>query len=219
MSIFITFGNFLSDHLLSVAVWLILMGLALYALSGEDENRAAHKKSRYPFALMLVVALLGGAAGGMIWSVRYAKKKRQRRRGTLWLFLALAQEILLVYSICVSEQTLFETLSGVGSDFMDVFSWIGSALGGARTFILVLLIVMSLLSFIVFGVDKRIAVKSKGRRVPERALITLTILGGALGSLLAMLTFRHKTRHAKFTVTVGICLCLQLFLLIGALAG
>ncbi len=219
MKFFTTLGNFLSDHLLAVAVWLILLNLAHYALCGEDENRAAHKKSRYPFVLMLIFALLGGAAGGMIWAVKYAKKKWQKRRGTLWLFLALAQEILLVYSICRSDRTVLGMLSGVGSDFMNVLSWIHSTFDGARMFIFVLLLVMSLLSFLIFGIDKRIAVKSKGRRVPERVLIALTVFGGALGSFLAMLIFRHKTRHAKFTVTVTVCLCVQLLLLIGILAG
>lgn len=219
MKFFTTFGNFLSDHLLAAVVWLVLINLALYALSGEDENRAAHKKPRYPFVLLLIVALLGGAAGGMIWAVRYAKKGWQKTRGNLWLILALLQEILVVYSVCRADRTFKGMLSGVGGDFLAALSWVHSVFGGAKTFILILLGVMSLLSFIVFGFDKHLAVKSKGRRVSEAVLITLTALGGALGSLLAMLTFRHKTRHAKFTVTVPVCLCVQLFLLAGILIG
>lgn len=218
MKFFTTFGNFLSDHLLAVLIWMILINLALYALCGEDENRAAHKKPRYPFALLLVVALIGGALGGMIGSMRFAKKKKQKRRSVLWLILALLQEILLVFSICRADRAFRQALSGVGSDFLAVFSWIHGALGFARTPVLVILGVMSLISFIAFGIDKRKAVKAK-RRIPEAALITMTVLCGAPGSLFAMLLFRHKTRHAKFTVTVGICLALQLFLLAGILFG
>lgn len=224
MKFFITLGNFLSDHLLAVAVWLILVNFALYALFGEDENRVAHKKPRYPFALLLILALLGGALGGMIGAMRFQKKKKGRGRVALMLILALAEEILLVYSIFRADRPFAGTLSGVGSDFLTAFGWIHSALGWAGTPVLVLLGVMSLISFVVFGVDKSIAKKSNGRksngrRVPEAVLITLTVLFGAAGSLLGMLLFRHKTRHAKFTVTVGICLCIQLFLLAGILIG
>ena len=57
--------------------------------------------------------------------------------------------------------------------------------------------ISSLLGFTVFGLDKLFAIRQR-RRVPERFLLLLALLGGAAGELLAMVLFRHKTLHKKF---------------------
>ena len=49
----------------------------------------------------------------------------------------------------------------------------------------------------VMGADK-LRAKRHRRRVPERTLLALAVLGGSVGGMLGMLLFRHKTRHAKF---------------------
>ena len=51
--------------------------------------------------------------------------------------------------------------------------------------------------FSLMGLDKRRA-KAGGRRVPERRLFLFALAGGAVGGLLGMLAFRHKTRHWYF---------------------
>ena len=61
---------------------------------------------------------------------------------------------------------------------------------------------MSVLAFILYGVDKRRAIKRRWR-IKEATLLFVGFFGGSVGSLLAMLLFRHKTRHAIFwTVNV-----------------
>ena len=40
----------------------------------------------------------------------------------------------------------------------------------------------------------------KKRRVPEARLFLLALLGGALGGVLGMQVFRHKTQHMQFVV-------------------
>ena len=56
---------------------------------------------------------------------------------------------------------------------------------------------VSLLLFLLMGVDKHRAVRGK-YRIPERTLFTFALLGGSAGGLLGMLLFRHKTRKAAF---------------------
>ncbi len=63
--------------------------------------------------------------------------------------------------------------------------------------------VMNLAAFFAFGIDKLLA-KSKGRRISEKALLTLSVLGGSLGALLGMVIFNHKTSKPKFRYTVPI---------------
>jgi len=64
------------------------------------------------------------------------------------------------------------------------------------------------LTFVVFGVDKRKA--RQGRwRVPEATLLGLTALGGSIGAWLAMQLFRHKTQKKKFRYGVPALFVLQ----------
>lgn len=56
---------------------------------------------------------------------------------------------------------------------------------------------MSLIAFILYGVDKSKAKKGKWR-ISERVLLLFPVFGGAIGGLLGMLAFRHKTKHWYF---------------------
>ena len=68
---------------------------------------------------------------------------------------------------------------------------------GGWTVLLVWLAVINLLTFIVYGADKRRARKGKWR-VPEKTLFLLPLLGGSIGALLGMRVFHHKTKHWYF---------------------
>ena len=63
------------------------------------------------------------------------------------------------------------------------------------------LIVVNLVGFALYGIDKAKS-KGKGRRIPERTLLLVAAIGGALGCWLGMLLFRHKTKHVRFKVLV-----------------
>ncbi len=63
---------------------------------------------------------------------------------------------------------------------------------------LIALVGMSLLTFILYGVDKSKA-KRGARRISERTLLCCSFfLLGAVGGLLGMEVFRHKTKHWYF---------------------
>lgn len=62
-------------------------------------------------------------------------------------------------------------------------------------------LLINLITFIVFGVDKRKAKRGKWR-IPESTLLLLCFLGGGVGGQIAMNAFRHKTQHLKFTLLV-----------------
>ncbi|MBQ9783964.1 MAG: DUF1294 domain-containing protein [Clostridia bacterium] len=57
--------------------------------------------------------------------------------------------------------------------------------------------VMSVLAFLAYGLDKRKA-KKKRWRTPEAVLLCFGFFGGAVGALIGMNLFRHKTRHWYF---------------------
>lgn len=74
--------------------------------------------------------------------------------------------------------------------------------------LLLLMTVMSLLLFVVMGVDKNRA-KVRKRRVSETTLFLLALLGGGTGGTLGMYLFRHKTRHWYFVAGFPLAALLQ----------
>lgn len=80
-------------------------------------------------------------------------------------------------------------------------------------YFLIYLIIINILSFILMYADKRRAIKRKWR-ISEHTLILTAILGGSIGALIGMYSFRHKTKHLKFKLGIPIILTFQLILII-----
>ena len=75
------------------------------------------------------------------------------------------------------------------------------------------LLLINAAAFILMLADKRKAIKNRWR-IPERTLILSAALGGSIGALLGMYTFRHKTKHLKFTLGIPAILIAQISLAI-----
>ena len=71
------------------------------------------------------------------------------------------------------------------------------------------LVIINAVGFLIMLADKRKAKKNLWR-IPERTLIAVAALGGSLGVLLGMHTFRHKTKDWKFTFGVPMILAIQI---------
>lgn len=79
--------------------------------------------------------------------------------------------------------------------------------------ILIYLLIINLFGFLIMLIDKQRAVH-KEWRIPEKNLLGISILGGSIGMLIGMSSFRHKTKHKKFTIGVPFILIIQVFLII-----
>ena len=75
----------------------------------------------------------------------------------------------------------------------------------------IILLVMSLIAFVMYAYDKKIAGTGK-RRIRERTLLLLAALCGGIGAFAAMRLFRHKTQHRNFTTIVPLCMLAQIAL-------
>ena len=92
---------------------------------------------------------------------------------------------------------------------------------GAKEIVLIAygsyLLLLSLITFIAYGVDKKKAKDGKWR-TKEKTLLLLSFFGGAFGGYPAMLIFRHKTKaeHWYFTFVniLGLLIHTALILLI-----
>ena len=74
----------------------------------------------------------------------------------------------------------------------------------------VYLLAVNVLLFALMGIDKYKAKRGLWR-IPEKTLFLTAALGGSVGGILGMKTFRHKTRHLQFTIGIPAILIVQLF--------
>ena len=75
------------------------------------------------------------------------------------------------------------------------------------------LLIINLVTFFVFAIDKRKAIKHR-YRIPEKTLFGLAILGGSIGALLGMYICRHKTRVWYFVAGIPVILILQIIVIV-----
>ena len=78
------------------------------------------------------------------------------------------------------------------------------------------LIITNIVTFLVYGLDKWKAKKSKWR-IREAALLGLAVLGGSIGAWLGMKVWHHKTMHKKFRYGIPAIIIIQLILIAGYL--
>ena len=75
----------------------------------------------------------------------------------------------------------------------------------------VYLLLVNALGFLLMLVDKQKAKKNKWR-IREATLMGVAAIGGSIGSLIGMYTFRHKTKHLKFVLGIPAILIAQIVL-------
>ena len=64
------------------------------------------------------------------------------------------------------------------------------------------LILINLVGFVLYALDKAKSKRKGSRRIPERMLLWMARLGGGLGCWIGMMLFRHKTKHIRFKILV-----------------
>ena len=82
-----------------------------------------------------------------------------------------------------------------------------------KTIIILYLVIINVVTFLLYGVDKWKAQRSRWR-IPESVLLGMAAIGGSVGAWMGMQVWRHKTQHAKFRYGVPILLIAQGALLV-----
>lgn len=116
---------------------------------------------------------------------------------------------------------------GIGGFFSAVFDWVrvrlpilppvSAVLKGFSVVheiivaIILYVLIMNIITFFIFGMDKRRA-RAKAERVSEKTLFRLCLAGGALGGMLGMKVYHHKTLHNKFKYGVPVIFFVELII-------
>jgi len=74
------------------------------------------------------------------------------------------------------------------------------------------LIVINVVTFTVYGIDK-LKAKQGSWRISEATLLILAVIGGSFGALFGMKVWRHKTMHKKFKYGLPLILIIQIILI------
>lgn len=100
--------------------------------------------------------------------------------------------------LLISAAVVFLSMMGAAT----YFEWIPLPLS-------VMYLVLSLLTFVVYAIDKSKA-KRGVWRIPEKTLHLLSLVGGWPGALLAQQLLRHKSSKTSFRIVFWLTLCLNL---------
>ena len=82
-----------------------------------------------------------------------------------------------------------------------------------NTLIIIILsyfVVINIVAFILYGIDKKHAVRRK-TRIPVSVLLWMARLGGGLGSWFSMSYYHHKKNHTRFKRLVPLWIFIWLF--------
>ena len=78
--------------------------------------------------------------------------------------------------------------------------------------ILIYVVIINVVTFFIYGIDKWKAKKSRWR-IREAALLGLAVLGGSIGAWVGMKVWHHKTLHKKFRFGVPAIIIVQLLII------
>lgn len=78
--------------------------------------------------------------------------------------------------------------------------------------IIVYFVIINIISVIITVADKSQAKKHK-RRISEKSLMILSVLGGGIGMYATMRVIRHKTHHDKFMIGIPLIISIELVLI------
>ena len=74
------------------------------------------------------------------------------------------------------------------------------------------LIVINIVTFVVYGIDK-LKAKQGSWRISEATLLIFAVIGGSIGALLGMKIWHHKTMHKKFRYGLPLIQLVQIALI------
>ena len=174
--------------------YLVIINAAGFLLAAADAWMR-RKTGRQMGAVLMGISLPGGALGvlaGLILLNRRLDKSNMMSR-VFVVCLAVLQGALLIFLKNGSR-------GEITFAFWSFFS--------AHRLLTACLVLVNLVTFAAFGIDKWKAVRNRPR-IRIATLLGLSFFGGAAGGLAGMYLFHHKTRRDYFAVGLPLMLAAQ----------
>lgn len=182
-------------HLGTFEIYLIIInviGFILFAINTWLYNNTAEEEVD---SALTIVSLLGGSLG-IIISICIFDFKAVKGNMMSRVFVSSVFVIQIVIFLVVKGFIKTELTIAVGDFFVQ------------HKGMMIYLAIMNIIAFIAYAVDKIAAIEGTSR-IRNVSLLALAFLGGSIGALLAMYTFRHKTSKDYYTVGVPLILIMQ----------
>lgn len=192
------------------ALYLIVINIVTFILCAIDRALVCHKQEKsvrlIDGRIPTIFAAAGGAVGMLCALCVFTRMRMDKDHIARWFSSIVC---LIVWGLVVLVWTGTVKLS-----FEDFTSFNVPALAMLGVYLLA----MDLVTLGAFWLDKSRAVEH-GRRIPEAALLGLSLAGGALGGIAGMRAFHHKTRKWYFSAGLPIFVALHVALVLFAHAA
>ena len=141
------------------------------------------------------LTVFGGALGTCLAFLVWDRK--MNKQNITWRVFAIS---MLIIQIAVY-------VAFYGSKRIEMIEWI-SQFYSEHKLLVIYLMVINIITFIVFGLDKYKAVNGLWR-IREIVLLGLSLIGGTIGGIFGMWLFHHKIRSPQFALGMPIMVVAQ----------
>lgn len=173
----------------AIVYYVLLNGVGTALLLWDRHLAKSHSRKWVNELLMLFVALLGGAPAMMVVMYATRHKLRKSKFNVSLPILSLIHLAVLVVVALFGPRFTF----CVNVDVNHVLLYLAA---------------VSIVAIVLTYLDKYFARRNL-HRIQEDTLMLWAGLGGSVAMLIAMLCFRHKTRHVKFMLGLPIMIVIQ----------
>lgn len=179
--------------------YIIIINIIGFIFSGINILLYKHYHKKLDF-LLTIITCLGGTLGILTFILLFDRKLKKENM------------MLRVFSICmfIIQLLLLILLKEIKEVKISFSIW---ELFVKYKILLGYFIIINIITFITFGLDKLKAI-SKKYRYKIITLLGLCFLGGGVGGLLGMYVFRHKTKVNYFTKGIPLIILMQLVIMI-----
>lgn len=175
-------------------IYLILINIFGFFWGCISLLQGNEKIKKYMNIFSAIISFFGGTLGVLL-SFFLLDRKIKKENAMIKIFL------LCLLIVQITFYLIFCNSLTINFSFNNSFI--------KNKYILFYLIIINIISFIVYGIDKYKAINNK-RRIRIVTLLLLAFIGGSIGSLFAMYLFRHKTNKTYFKFGIPIILVTQI---------
>lgn len=175
--------------------YLVIVNVLGFILFVINTWLYSHTQDKQIDVVLTIISLLGGSLGivaGILIIDRKARKENMMSR-------------VFVVCVLIIQVIAFLMLKGIHKEKISFAFW---EFFSQHKLLGIYLVIINVVTFIAFGIDKLKAMSHK-YRIRIVTLLCLAFAGGSAGGLLGMYVFRHKINKNYFTTGIPLIILMQ----------